>query len=421
MRYTLTMTLSEELTWRGFVYQTTYKDLNALNGESIKFYWGVDPSADSMTIGNLAAAMMVKCFAKHGHKPVLLIGGATGQIGDPDGKSEERQLKSNEEIEHNKANIAGQYKQIFGEHNFELVDNNDWFKDIGYLQFLREVGKFVPMRQMLARDFIQSRLSEDGNGISYAEFSYVLIQAYDFYYLNKELSVNLQVCGSDQWGNSIAGVELIRRMSNKEANVFSVPLLVDSSTGRKFGKTEDGAIWLDAAKSSPTKFYQFWINTADEDVEGYLKIFTDLEKEVIDNIMVSHNQDRQKRLAQIKLAGSVTELVHGSDAMKLAESVTDFLTGKLLPADLDTELLNAIYKEIPSYKTKNDGSIIDALVVTGLASSKSLARQLLSAQAVTLNDQKITRENFEPADFLNGRLRLRRGKAFKDTALIELE
>jgi tyrosyl-tRNA synthetase len=193
------MNLSENLSWRGFVNQTTYKDPAVLDGDPITFYWGVDPSSDSMTVGNLAIAMMVRHFIEAGHKAVLLVGGATGLIGDPDGKSEERDLKSIDEIAHNKAGIVEQYKQIFAGQEFQLVDNYDWFKDMGYLQFLRDVGKHVPMRQMLARDFVQTRLGETGAGISYAEFSYALIQGYDFVHLHREMGVSLQVCGSDQW------------------------------------------------------------------------------------------------------------------------------------------------------------------------------------------------------------------------------
>src|SRR5665213_2737643 len=197
------MTLTEELTWRGFVHQTTYDDdgAKALNGQPVTFYWGVDPSADSMTIGNLAAAMLVRHFINHGHQAVLLVGGATGLIGDPDGKAQERDLKSQAEINANKAKIAEQYRQLYASLQFELVDNYDWFKDMNYLQFLREVGKHVPIRQMVGREFVQSRLGEGGAGISYAEFSYVLIQAYDFLHLHQHNGVNLQVCGADQWGN----------------------------------------------------------------------------------------------------------------------------------------------------------------------------------------------------------------------------
>src|SRR5665213_582815 len=275
------MTLSEELKWRGFAHQTTYKDDNSLDSTPITFYWGVDPSADSMQIGNLAAAMMVKCFIKHGHNPVLLVGGATGLIGDPDGKSDERTLKTIDEITQNKNAIVGQYRQIFGHDKFLLVDNYDWFKNLNYLDFLRDIGKHVPMRQMLAREFVQTRLGETGNGISYAEFSYVLIQAYDFLHLYKHHDVTLQLCASDQWGNSIAGVELIRRIAGGEVNVYASPLITNETTGKKFGKTEDGAVWLDAKKTSPFKFYQFWLNTEDDSVEEYLLKMTMLSKDCL--------------------------------------------------------------------------------------------------------------------------------------------
>jgi tyrosyl-tRNA synthetase len=413
------MTLSEELAWRGFVNQTTYKDPSALDGEPVSFYWGVDPSADSMTIGNLAAAMLVKTLIKHGHHAVLLVGGATGLIGDPDGKSDERGLKSVEEIARNKQAIAVQYRQLFGEHEFELVDNYDWFKDMRYLDFLRDIGKHVPMRQMLQRDFVQSRLGEDTGGISYAEFSYVLIQAYDFLRLYEDRGVRLQVCGSDQWGNSVAGVDLIRRKTGGEAHVYSVPLIVNKTTGVKFGKSEQGAIWLDPAKTTPTQFYQFWINTDDAGAEGYLKIFTGLSKEEIDSIMAEHSQDPGRRLAQRRLAEAVTELVHGKESVEIAKTVTDVLTGRL-PIGEAGDVLDHIRAEVPAVRAGQQGSVVDSLVAGGLADSNTEARRLINGNAVSVNGQKVTRESFEPSDFQNGRLLLRRGKAFKDSALVEL-
>lgn len=414
------MTLSEELTWRGLVNQTTYKDLTALDGEPITFYWGVDPSADSMTIGNLAAAMMVKAFIKHGHKPVLLVGGATGMIGDPDGKATERELKTVEEIAHNKQAIAAQYRQIFGKHGFEQVDNYDWFKGMGYLDFLRDVGKHVPIRQMLQRDFVNSRLGEDGAGISYAEFSYVLIQAYDFLTLYKDKGVTLQVCGSDQWGNSVAGVDLIRRKTGGEAHVYSVPLIINQATGQKFGKSEDGAIWLDAAKTTPTQFYQFWINIDDAGAEDYLKVFTELDKDAVDKLVAEHRQDPGQRLAQHSLAREVTKVVHGQSATELAEEVTLYLIGQQPIGEAGTEVLRVIRQEIPTARAKASESVIEALVGTGLASSNTEARRLLQSNAISFNGQKIDREAFRAEDFQNGRLLLRRGKAFKDSALVEL-
>ncbi len=413
------MTLSQELTWRGFVNQTTYKELERLDGDPITFYWGVDPSADSMTIGNLAAAMMVKCFIKHGHQPVLLVGGATGLIGDPDGKGQERELISIDTIDRNKQAITAQYHQLFGDNNLDVVDNYQWFTDMKYLDFLRDVGKHVPMRQMLGRDFVQSRLGEDGAGISYAEFSYVLIQAYDFLRLYEDHGVTLQVCGSDQWGNSVAGVDLIRRKTGSEAHVYSAPLIVNKTTGVKFGKSEQGAIWLDAAKTTPTQFYQFWINVDDASVEEYLKVFTELDQAAIDTLLKQHVQNLGQRLAQTTLAEEVTRLVHGNAAVEIARTVTGVLIGELPIADAES-VLDDIRHEIQHVRITGTGSIVEVLIASGLASSNTEARRLIQGNAISLNCQKISRENFEPSDFQNGRLLLRKGKAFKDSVLVEL-
>lgn len=415
------MTLSEELQWRGFVNQTTYKDISVLDHGAISFYFGVDPSASSMTIGNLAAAMMVKQFVSHGHHAVLLVGGATGLIGDPDGKAEERTLKAPDEIAGNKRAISNQYRKLFGGDTFTLVDNYDWFKDIGYLQFLRDVGKHVPMRQMLQREFVQARLGEDGAGISYAEFSYVLIQAYDFLQLYKDHKVTLQLCGSDQWGNSIAGVDLIRRIAGAEAHVWSTPLIVNKATGKKFGKSEDGAIWLDPERTSPTQFYQFWINTDDDGAEEYLKIFTELKKDAIDDIIRMHYADRPARIAQTVLAREVTSLVHGNRQMEFAEQVTEYLIGKRPITDADDTVLKVLRAEIPSVNTSSSGSILQALTDSGLTDSLSEARRLLQSNALSINGQKVDRELFEADDFQNGRLLLRKGKKFKDSTLVEVK
>lgn len=414
------MNAAEELSWRGFVNQTTYKNLDVLNGDPITFYWGVDPSADSMTIGNLAAAMMAKCFIKHGHKPVLLVGGATGLIGDPDGKSEERSLISVEQVANNKAAIAKQYQQIFGGMDFTTVDNYDWFKDMNYLDFLRDVGKHVPMRQMLNRDFVQTRLQDGGAGISYGEFSYVLIQAYDFLYLHENYGVTLQVCGSDQWGNSIAGVDLIRRKTGNETHVYSTPLVINKATGKKFGKSEAGAVWLDANKTSPTEFYQFWINADDQGVEDYLKVFTELDKPTIDEIMQQHAQNPQQRVAQTRLAEAVTGLIHGHEAVSLAQTVTRFLTGQADIGEASEAAVDEIRRNIPVAHSQESGSVVQALVDGGLATSLTDARRLIQGNAVSINGQKVQRESFETSDFHNGRLLLRRGKAFKDSILVEL-
>ena len=414
------MTLSEELTWRGFANQTTLDDITTLDHKKLTFYFGVDPSAPSMQIGNLAAAMMVRLFMKYGHKAVLLVGGATGLIGDPDGKADERNLKTAEEISANTQGIATQYRQIIGERDFMLVDNYDWFKDFGYLSFLRDVGKHVPMRQMVGREFVQSRLSEGGAGISYAEFSYVLIQAYDFLHLYKEHGVTLQLCGSDQWGNSIAGVDLIRRTTGGEAHVWSTPLVVNKATGRKFGKSEEGAVWLDPERTSPTAFYQFWINADDAGVEDYLKIFTDLDRDEIARIMEAHSADRAARIAQTHLAREVTTLVHGAEAMHFAEVVTQFLTGQQPIGEASAGVLAAIKEQLPAVGTTIGGSIAEVLIHTGLANSLTDARRLIADNGIALNGVKAARDTFVADDFQNGRLLLRKGKKYKDSALVEL-
>lgn len=403
------MTLSEELTWRGFVNQTTYPDPSTLDGEPITFYWGVDPSAASMTIGNLAMAMMVRHFTQHGHKAILLVGGATGMIGDPDGKKQERDLLTLEQITANKQAIAAQYKQVLGDLPFELVDNYDWFKGIGYLDFLRDVGKHVPMRQMLGRDFVQSRLGEDGAGISYAEFSYSLIQGYDFLHLHRDKGVTLQVAGADQWGNSIAGVDLIRRITGAEAHVWTGPLIINKTTGQKFGKSEGGAVWLDASLTSPYDFYQFWLNVDDEGVEDYLKIYTLLSKEDIEHVMAEFNDNRGARAAQKTLAYEVTKLVHGQPIADDVVRVTDLLFGKGELAEADYRAMSTV---MPTTPLPADTPLLEALVQLGLASSNTEARRFVSEGAVTVNNDKVTldKPSLVNADFHDGVAVVRRGK-----------
>ena len=379
------MKLSEELAWRGFVNQTTYKDLTVLDGEPITFYWGVDPSASSMTVGNFAAAMMVRHFIDHGHKAVLLVGGATGLIGDPDGKKQERDLKTIEEIDKNIAGITAQYKTVFAGQSFEIVNNYDWFKDIGYMDFLRNVGKHLSMTQLLDREFVQSRIGEGGAGISYAEFSYSLIQGYDFLHLFREKGVTLQVCGADQWGNSLAGVEMIRKLEGGEAHVYSTPLVINKATGVKFGKSEGGAVWLDPEQTSVYKFYQFWLNADDEGVIDYLKIYTLLPREEVERLQAAVQNNPGAREAQKALAFEATKLVHGEEAARAVQKVTDvvFTTGDATQMSL--EELDILAKELPSTDASD---IVEALVVTGLASSNSEARRLIASGAVSLNGTK---------------------------------
>lgn len=381
------MSLSDELTWRGFVNQTTLPDIKVLDGEPMSFYWGVDPSASSMTIGNLAAAMLVWHLMEHGHKAYLLVGGATGMIGDPDGKKDERQLKTVEEIESNKTALIEQYEKLFEGKQFEIVDNYDWFKDMNYLTFLRDVGKHVPLSTMLGRDFIQARLGEGGSGISYAEFSYSLIQGYDYLHLNREYGVNLQVCGADQWGNSVTGVQLIRRIANAEAHVFSSPLVVNKATGVKFGKSEEGAVWLDARMTSVYKFYQFWLNVDDEGVIDYMKIYTLLTREAVEDLERQKQSNPGERAAQKALAFEATRIVHGEEAAKSAEKVTAVLFGGNHVDSLSPDDLELLASEIP---TAGKGSnVVDLLVSSGLAESKGEVRRLIIGGAISVNGEKI--------------------------------
>lgn len=405
----VTMTLSEELQWRGFTNQTTYDDPSALDSQSVTFYLGVDPSASSMQVGNLAIVMMVRHFINHGHKAILLVGGATGLIGDPDGKKQERDMLTVEQVEINKKAIAEQYKQVLGGQSFELVDNYDWFKDIGYLNFLRDAGKHVPMRAMLGRDFVQSRLGKDGAGISYAEFSYSLIQGYDFLHLHREKGVNLQICGADQWGNSVTGVDLIRRITGDEAHVWSAPLVVNKTTGVKFGKSEAGAVWLDPKQTSPYDFYQFWLNVDDAGVADYLKIYTLLSQEEIAHIITEFNTNRAGRGAQRALAHEVTKLVHGEQVVSDVLEVSQILFSGL---PLEDSSYNKIKNTFATNQIAVDAPVLEALVTLGLASSNTEARRFVTDGAVTLNNDKITadKQTLSSDDFHDGVCVVRRGK-----------
>ena len=381
------MKLSDELTWRGFVNQMTFKDISDLDNGKIAFYWGVDPSADSMTIGNLAPAMMVRHFIDAGHEAYLLVGGATGMIGDPDGKAEERNLKTLDEINKNKTAITAEYQRVFDGKDFKVVDNYDWFKDINYVDFLRTIGKNVPLSQMLGRDFVQSRIGSDGAGISYAEFSYSLIQGHDFLHLFREHNVTLQLCGADQWGNSISGVDLIRRVEGKEAHVYSTPLIVNKTTGVKFGKSEAGAIWLNPAKTSPYKFYQFWLNVDDDSVIDLLKVYTLLSQTEVADLEIQKQSNPGQRSAQKALAHEVTSLVHGPERTDSVERVTRVLFGENQFDSLSSEDLETLSDEIPTSRTGQ--SIIEVLSGAGIVASNGEAKRLIESGAITVNGQKV--------------------------------
>ena len=394
------MKLSEELVYRGFKAENTFDDPAELDTrENRTFYWGADPSADSLTIGNLAAAMMCACFVKHGYKPYLLVGGATGQIGDPKDNGE-RDLKSLDEVEHNKKSIKEQMERVISsvatkDTSITMVDNYDWFKDIKYLDFLREVGKAFSMTQLLDRQFVQNRIGEGGSGISYAEFSYTLIQGYDFLHLYREHGVGMQLCGADQFGNCASGVHLIKRLENGSADVWSTPLVIDPVSGRKFGKSEGNAVWLAATDNGSGNytpifdFYQFWLNQPDESVEYLIKIYTFLEKDEIEAILAEHKKAPEKRIAQRALARGVTEVVHG----KVAADAVEALTGRLFDAKTNFgEFSEDEIIEFAEYLPVADkgAMLMDILVEKGLADSKKKAREFVAQGAIAINGDKVT-------------------------------
>ena len=384
------MKLSEELQWRGFVAEHTLDQISDLDKAPHNFYWGTDPSADSLHIGHLAALMMCACFVRHGYTPYYLVGGATGQIGDPK-DTVERDLKGLDEIERNKKALAAQIIRVtHSPEGTQLVDNNDWFKDIKFLPFLREIGKAFSMTQLLDRQFVQKRIGEGGSGISYAEFSYTLIQGYDFLHLFRTYNVDLQLCGADQFGNCTSGIHLIKRLEGAEANCYSCPLIIDKVTGRKFGKSEGNAVWLDANKTSIFDFYQFWLNQSDEALEDYFKYFTFVMPEELDQILAEHRENPGARLGQKRLADEVTKVVHGETAAAQAKKLTDFLFGNGKIEDLSTEDIDLLAKSFPTAETGQ--SLVDILAATGLASSKGEARKLIAGNAISVNGTKVAED-----------------------------
>jgi tyrosyl-tRNA synthetase len=413
------MKLSDDLNWRGLIKDTTFKSHSWLD-QPKKFYLGIDASDSSLTIGNLAIIMLARRLAEAGWQTVLLAGGATSLVGDPGGKEEERELKSREEIAANIKGVKKQMEQLFGGKKYELVNNLDWLDSLKYLDFLRDIGKHFPMAELMQREFVGTRMGEAGSGISYAEFSYSLLQGYDFWWLFKNKGVQMQIGASDQWGNMLSGVSLIRKKEGKGVNALSMPLVIDKASGRKFGKSEEGAIWLDPQRTTPTQFYQFWMNIDDNEVENFLKIYTLLSRDEIEKIIAEHKKEPQARKGQTKLAQEITKLVHGEESARFATEVTRYLTWEKPIEEANEKEMIEIRKEIPSIKLNPGTPVIDALVDTGLASSNSEARRLLQSRGVYRSSGNEGGAHLEAVHFKKGRLMLRRGKAYKDSALIEL-
>ena len=379
------MKLSEELQWRGFWNQTTFTDDKLIDSENFTLYLGTDPSADSLHVGHLAVYMMVRHFLERGHKVFLLVGGGTGMIGDMR-DTEERNLLSYEEIEHNKQALKSQVSRIFAGRDFTLVDNADWLADLELLPFLRDIGKNFNMADLVSREFFKARIN-NGKGLSFAEFTYTLLQGYDFWHLFNQYGVNLQIGGSDQWGNLLSGVDLIRKKENTEVYAMTAPLLINKSTGRKFGKSEGGAVWLDENKTSVYKFYQFWLNVDDESAIEYMKIFTMLDRDTIEAIAENHAVNPGARSAQKVLAREVTDIVHGSARRESVERVTEVLFGGGDFKKLSDDDLGALAEEIPCVDAGID--VIGALVESGAVGSNGEAKRLLKSGAISLNGEKL--------------------------------
>lgn len=379
------MKLSEELQWRGFWNQTTFTDDNIIDSENFTLYLGTDPSADSLHVGHLAVYMMVRHFLERGHKVFLLVGGGTGMIGDMR-DTEERNLLPYEEIEHNKQALKSQVSRIFAGRDFTLVDNADWLAELELLPFLRDIGKNFNMADLVSREFFKARIN-NGKGLSFAEFTYTLLQGYDFWHLFNQYGVNLQIGGSDQWGNLLSGVDLIRKKENTEVYAMTAPLLINKSTGRKFGKSEGGAVWLDENKTSVYKFYQFWLNVDDESAIEYMKIFTMLDRDTIEAIAENHAVNPGARSAQKVLAREVTDIVHGVNRRESVERVTEVLFGGGDFKKLSDDDLGALAEEIPCVDAGID--VIGALVESGAVGSNGEAKRLLKSGAISLNGEKL--------------------------------
>lgn len=382
------MTLYEELKWRGLIKDVAGEDLeDKLNNEQISFYWGTDPTADSLHIGHYSSLITAKRLAKAGHHPILLVGGATGLIGDPR-PTAEREIISKEKLQKNFEGIKKQVSTIL-EGKAEIVNNYDWMKDYTYLEFLRDIGKYINVNYMLAKDIISRRLE---TGITYAEFSYTLLQGYDFLHLYREKNCILQAAGSDQWGNITTGIELIKKIEGKEAYGFTMPLILDAN-GNKFGKSEGNALWLDINKTSSYELYQYLINSDDTKVEEYLKVYTFLNKEEIDNIMKQHNENPHLRIAQEKLVQEFITDLHGEEEYKSAKQISDALFKNDIKTLSDEQIAQA-FKGVPTFKLENDKPIIDILTEAKIASSRREAREFLNNNAITLNGEIINDENY---------------------------
>ena len=420
----------KELQWRGMIHDMMPGTEEALLKKVSAGYIGFDPTADSLHIGHLVQIMTLTHFQRAGHKPFALIGGATGMVGDPSGKSQERNLLDAKTLDHNVACVKKQLERFLnfdcGENSAEMVNNYDWFKEFNFLDFIRDIGKHISVNYMLAKDSVKSRLE---TGMSFTEFSYQLVQGYDFYYLNKNKDCILQLGGSDQWGNIVTGTELIRRKGGGEAYAVTTPL-IRKADGTKFGKTAGGSVWLDPEKTSPFEFYQYWFNASDADAENYIKIFTLKSKEEIDSIIAEHQEAPHLRLLQKAVAEDITTRTHGEDALNIAIAATKILFGKSTADDLKTlsekdffAVFSGVTQATVSREdVKNGLGIIDALSAkTGFLKSNGEARRELKGNSISVNKEKVNDQFIITEDILINDKYLLLGKGKKNNYILIVE
>ncbi len=393
------MTLVEELRWRGMVHDMMPGTEELLSKEMVTAYVGFDPTSDSLHIGHLVSIMLLRHLQKAGHKPIALIGGATGMIGDPSGKSEERNLLDEPTLRHNQECIKKQMARFLDfnsdvPNKAEMVNNYDWMKDFSFLEFIRDVGKLITVNYMMSKDSVKKRLE---TGLSFTEFSYQLVQGYDFLYLYQQKNCKLQMGGSDQWGNIVTGTELIRRKTGGEAYALTCPLITKSDGG-KFGKTEQGNVWLDAEKTSPYAFYQFWLNVSDQDAEKYIKIFTLLSQQEIDQMIMQHRESPHLRILQKKLAEEVTLMVHSQNELNTAIEASEILFGKGTTETLkklDEKVFLNIFEGVPIFEIRRDilanGITLSDMLAkeTTIFSSKGELRRMVDGGGVSINKKKV--------------------------------
>ena len=416
----------EELRWRGMLAQMMPGTEELLQKEMVTAYLGTDPTADSLHIGHLCGIMMLRHLQRCGHRPVILVGGATGMIGDPSGKSQERNLLNDETLRHNQECIKRQVAKFLDfESNDDnaalMVNNYDWMKDFTFLDFAREVGKHITVNYMMAKESVQQRLNGTArDGLSFTEFTYQLLQGYDFLYLYQHYGVKLQLGGNDQWGNMTTGTELIRRTLGSEVETFALTCpLITKSDGKKFGKTESGNIWLDAKRTTPYRFYQFWLNVSDDDAERYIKIFTSLDRETIDALVEEHRQDPGRRVLQKRLAEEVTVMVHSQEALDMAIEASNILFGKATKEaleKLDEQTFLDVFDGVPQFNIGSDqlGQVASELFtsVANVFQSKREIREFLKSGALSLNKEKLSDDRaITSDDLIDGKyLLVQRGK-----------